>query len=67
MPNGKEGMVNVPLPEGMGPDEFMKLLESFQKSRASRTVYNTARRKAISDLVKAHKPEFEGLMTKYGA
>lgn len=59
--------VSVELPEGMTSDEFMDLLTKFREQRISRSAYNTARRKAMADLVKGHKPEFEALMKKHGA
>ena len=54
----------VPIPEGMTQEEFMKAFASFQKQRITGKARDMAIRGAMKQLIANHKVEYDGLVAK---
>ena len=51
--------------EKMSPEE-VEQFQKWLKNKQARKVNSTAKRQAMTDLRKAHSPEYAGLVKKYG-
>lgn len=55
----------VQLPEGMSPEKFLEIVQSYEEKRVKNSARNKARRQALNDITKKYKAEYDALVKKY--
>lgn len=53
------GTVTLDVPEGMSPDQYKRMVNTFTQNRQKGQKIARADGKALRHLIKAHKPEFQ--------
>ncbi|KKN02651.1 hypothetical protein LCGC14_1115610 [marine sediment metagenome] len=51
--------VQIEVPEGMTAEKLLLLVTSYEEKRVKNSARNTAKRKAVSALIKAHQVEYD--------
>lgn len=62
--NGKT-TVQMEVPEGMTPEQYKKVIDTWNKNREKGQKIARADGQALRALIKAHKPEFHQLRVKF--
>ena len=62
--NGKQ-TVEMEVPEGMSPEQYKKMVNTFNRNREKGQRIARADGKALRALIKAHKPEFHQFRVKF--